>query len=112
MIKSYHNLSVTNEKPSVFFEEEDVTLEEILQKKAKKLIAQLKTTKMQKPEKSRDLDWLIDEIEKGVKRNISFKKEYRFENFNVMIEYEKDDFLLIDKRLLDGTHSIRAYKTC
>lgn len=111
MLKSFHSLSLVGVESSVMYEEIPDDLHEILVKKCNKLIRQLKSEKITSPEKSRQLDWLIDEIQKGVERNISFDKELSYQGFYVNICYEKDaKFFQIVKRLPDGTMSVRAYQ--
>lgn len=111
MLKSFHSLMVAGSKPDAMYEEIPDSLYGIVVKKCGKLIRQLKAEKAIHPEKSRQLDWLIDEVHAGVSANSSFDKELAYPGVYISIKYDKEaGFLQIIKRLSNGATSVRAYK--
>ena len=111
MLNSYHCLVQPKKESSVFYETIEDDLNCVLVTKAKKLIAQLKSLKLVQPEKTNDIDWFIEKLEKGVARNVNFEVELSYTNNYYYVRYEKETkFLLIIKRSKDGFMSVRSYK--
>ena len=111
MLNSYHCLVQPKKESSVFYETIDESLEHVLAIKSKKLIAQLKTLKLMQAEKTNDIDWFVEKLEKGVARNTDFEVELSYTNNYYYVRYEKKSkFLLIIKRSKDGIMSVRSYK--
>ena len=111
MLHTYHCLTVPATKPAAFYEDTDENLDEIFAKKMKKLCAQLKTIKMTSPEHSINVDWMIDKLASAVKTGRELHAELAFTDCYILVEYvPKEGFLLIIKRLPDGTVSVRSYQ--
>lgn len=111
MLNSYHCLVQPKKESSVFYETIEDDLKYVLSTKSKKLIAQLKTLKLMQPEKTNDIDWFVEKLEKGVARNTDFEVELSYTNNYYYVRYEKKSkFLLIIKRSKDGFMSVRSYK--
>ena len=111
MLNSYHCLVQPKKKASVFYETVEDDLKYVLSTKTKKLIAQLKSLKLVQPEKTNDIDWFIEKLEKGVARDTDFEVELNYTKNYYYVKYEKETkFLLIIKRSKDGFMSVRSYK--
>lgn len=111
MLNSYHCFVQPKKESSVFYETIEDDLKYVLSTKLKKLIAQLKALKLMQPEKTNDIDWFIEKLEKGVARDMDFEVELSYTKNYYYVRYEKKSkFLLIIKRSKDGFMSVRSYQ--
>lgn len=110
MLHSYHCLCAPATQPKNFNEDINGILDDVFAKKGKKLITQLKGMKIVVPEKSSTIDWMINKIQAAVQYDRAVTAEMAFHNCYIRVDYEPEQgFLLIVKRLLDGTVSVRSY---
>ena len=110
MMNTYHCLITAGYPAKIKYKTTDESFDEAVEGKLRKLIRQLTGEKTVHPEKAGDIDWMIENIEKGINDNRDIHAELKHPTFFVKVDYEPKDRTCVITKELDAVMSIRSYQ--